>query len=212
MQTTVPINFGKEIQWRNPTDGLRNGWYSLTTPVSWEGCRERFSIMMGRSKFKSFYFCHNIEKGENVAKFLYKTEEILDLSEKTTYQKTSCNRILKIHMAEFWLNAYIKRSLFTLLVRLGNSYNISKDNYEETLFEPSPSPANGYANTLPAVKRFLYGFTKYNYPDPEYGTDHSLETKGWCQLFSRQDAWKRLVKEKEKEKLSPIAVGTLWGN
>jgi hypothetical protein len=92
---------------------------------------------------------------------------------------------------------------------LGNLYNPEKDNYEKAIFEPSRSPAHGYATTVPAVKRFLYGFTNYDAPDPEYEGMTSLETQGWCNLFYKSDSWKKLVREDKK--LSPIGIGKLWG-
>lgn len=214
MPSTTPTlslrqpEFTEVEPWRAPLEVSVN-YYSAFDPIAWESCRERFSGPMKKPGFKGFYFAHDLGKGDTIANFIFKTEEILDLPERTTYAKTSCDQILKINMTDFWMCSYVRRSLFTILPRLGNLYNLEKDNYEKTLFEPSRSPTHGYSTTVPAVKRFLYGFTVYDAPDPEYEGTGSLETSGWCKLFYRSDSWKKLVKEDKK--LSPIGIGKLWG-
>ena len=203
MPSTTPTlslrqpEFTEVEKWRAPFE-VNVNHFSAFEPIFWESCRERFSGPMKRPGFKGFFFAHNEGKGDAIAEFIFKTEEILGLPERTTYTKTTCDQILKINMTDFWMSSYVRRSLFTILPRLGNLYNPEKDNYEKAIFEPSRSPAHGYATTVPAVKRFLYGFTNYDAPDPEYEGMTSLETQGWCNLFYKSDSWKKLVREDKK--------------
>lgn len=207
--------FSEVETWRAPSNDLNVGYYSAIDPFSWESCRERFSSAMRKKSFKAFYIVHAPANGEHIANFIFKTEEILNLPERTTYNKTTCNQILRINMTDFWMSTYIRRSFFTILPRLGNFYNTEKDNYEKILFAPTTSPAHGWSTTGPAIRRFLYGFTSYDAPDPDYNGSSSLETSGWCKLFYKSDSWKKLIKEEEKKKekriVSPIAMGKLWG-
>ena len=200
--------FDEVEKWKAPSNDLCTNYFSAIDPISWESCRERFSVTMKLDNFKGFYFAHDENKGDAIANFIFKTEEILDLPERTTYAKTSSDQVLRINMTKFWMSTYIRRSLFTIFPRLGNLYNIEKDNYEDTLFAPSKCPSHGWSVTLPAVKRFLYGYTDYNVPDPQYD-GASLETIGWCKIFKKTDSWKKLIKEDKK--ITPIGVGKLWG-
>lgn len=215
MMMTTPSSlkqpeFGEVEDWLAPSNSLNRGYFSAIDPIAWEGCRERFSSAMRKEGFKGFYIVHDEDgNGDNIANFIFKTEEILNLPERTTYAKTTCDRILRIYMTDFWMSTYIRRSFFTILPRIGNYYKSEKD-YEKLLFNPSVSPANGWSNTVPAIKRFLYGFTEYDAHEPEYN-GATLETSGWCRLFSKENAWKRLVKEEQKPVISPIAIGKLWG-
>ena len=209
MTNSKPLEWGEVEDWRAPSNDLKAGWFSAIDPLAWEGCRERFSATMKKPGFKSFYIVHDEGASKNVASFIHKTEVLLGLSEMTTFNKTSCSAILRINMSDFW-TTYVKRSLFTILARLGNGYNVEKDNYESLMFAPSKQPAHGYNSTVPAVKRFLYGFTTYDAPDPEYSTGTTLETTGWCKLFYRPNSWRKLIKPANK-KVSPIAIGKLWG-
>lgn len=201
--------FGDEVKWMYPQDNLTVGHFSQIEPVKWENCRERFSSVMKKPDFKEFYFSIKPHNAENVAYFIWKTEELLQIKEKTTFNKTTHDQVLKINMSNFWLSSYVRRSLFTILTRLGNQYDSKTDNYEKVLFDPVSLPATGYNKTISAVKRFLYGFTFYDAPDPEYSEGTTLEPEGWCKLFNNNDSWRKL--KKEDKKMSPIGLGKLWG-
>ena len=206
---TKQPEFRELEQWQHPHD-VATHRFSIFSPMKWENCRERFSGPMKKEGFTGFYFSHDEDKGDAIAQFIFKTEEILNLAEKTTYTKTTCNKVLKIHMSDFWMASYVRRSLFTILPRLGNHYNGEKDNYEKSIFSPSRSPSLGYVETLPAVKRFLYGFTTYDGIDPVNADGSTyLETNGWCRMFKHSDSWKKLIKENNRP--TPVGVGKLWG-
>jgi len=192
--------FGDVEEWKAPTNYISSNYFSEFSPINWESCRERFSVKMRKKGFKGFFFAHVKDRGENVAHFVHKTELLLRIpdSDMTTYNKTSVNMILKVNMSDFWLSSYVRRSLFTLLVRLGQYYDIKKDNYEECLLRPTTSPASGYLNTVPAVKKFLCGNTVYKENDPNY-SGSGIETAGWCHLFSRPESFKKLGKDQAKD-------------
>lgn len=208
MLSSKQLEFGETEKWCTPINDLNVGYFSDLEVIDWQSCREIFSATMKKPGFKGFYIVTR-NSVDNTAKFIYKTEEVLNLSEKTTYNKTTCSEVLKINMTRFWLDSYIKRSLFTILVRLGDQYDPEKDNYEKVLFHPTKRPTEGYRYTLSAVKRFMYGFTVYDSPEPYYSPGTTLEGSGWCSLFGKADSWKKLIKKDKKA--SPIAIGKLWG-
>jgi len=189
---------------------LKTGTFSQMSPLKWEACRERFACDMSKPGFKSFYFVGINTKTQDIANFIFKTEEILDLPERTTYHRTTSDKILKVNMTDFWLGSYIRRSLFTLLMRLGSYYNSVNDNYETILFNPSVLPSPGYINTVDAVKRFMYGATSYDGDEPEIKSTSTLDTGGWCKTFRERNSWKLLVKDNDNRP-SPVSFGKLWG-
>ena len=81
----------------------------------------------------------------------------------------------------------MRRSLFTCLLRAGVAYNRETDNYESALFGE-----RYLRKSEPAIKRFLYGYTKYIGKEPNGSS--TLETAGWSYYFSGKDA--NSVKEK----------------
>jgi hypothetical protein len=74
------------------------------------------------------------------------------------------------------------------LLRAGVAYGRERDNYERALFGE-----RYLGKSEPAIKRFLYGYTKYIGEMPKNGSS-TLETTGWSYYFSGKDA--NFVKEK----------------
>ena len=164
--------------------------------VIWENCRERFATTFGE-QIEGFFFSH---KGimENVVNFIEKTEtEILEVP-KSVFNPTNRGYALWVEPSMFWKCCEMRRSLFTILLRCGQSY---EGNYDEALF------STDYAKrTKDAIVRFLFGFTKYI---PE---GYHWNYKGWVAIFenkSVRDIRQHLVSVNNGSQ-SFIGAGSLW--
>lgn len=154
----------------------RLGSYALLkTPLVFEDCRERFAPKIDK-KTESFLFKHEKDAGENVASFILKTEKILKKRKFTQFSKTNVKDVICVEPTKFWMQNKMTRSLFTILLRVGISYNPEDDNYEEVLFSH-----HHIEITKNATKRFLFGFTKYVGDQPS--GSGVLETFGWVTLL-----------------------------
>lgn len=175
------------------------------TPLRFETCRERFAYHFTEST-SGFYFKHDPNQGDNIAKFLIKTEKILDQPVLSSFAKTNLNSILWVEPSCFWKTCSMRRSLLTLLLRAGNLYDGTKDDYEDSLFyEPY------IARTLPAMKRFLFGFTKYT--GPECLAAGTLVLKGWKSTFEHKNesqVKELLVSEDDRFALDFDLPSALW--
>lgn len=89
------------------------------------------------------------------------------------------------------------RSLFTILLRLGQYYDIEKDNWEETMFNnPGKGEDSVYLkNTEYAVRRFLAGYTKY-----------TGWRCGWYNAFYLGGGWSKEVMTPTKEEIRKLLV------
>lgn len=149
-------------------------------PLKFENCRERFAVSF-TPYTSAIFFKHSPLRSSNVASFIIKTEEILELQTKSEFALTNRNFILWISPSSFWKKCYVRRSLFTILLRAGDNYDSDLDNYEEALFH------NDYVfSTKSAVLRFLFGFTEYTGPD--IIPTGSVQTRGWRAIFQNKDA------------------------
>ncbi len=176
--------------------GGSNGSFSIDKArLEFHTCRERFAEVFN-SKTEGIYFAHEKGNGENVAQFIKKTEEILQINpqRRSRFALTNRETILWVGPSKFWTECPMKRSLFTILLRAGLSYKIKTDNYEEALLKQS------YASyTLPAVQRFMFGFTRF----AAKATKHD----GWYTTFylTDQKAVRRLlVKPTQTTKKSEV--------
>lgn len=176
----MEVRFGERKNISALTVGGLDGYFALdATPFHFEHCRERFGKMWNRST-KGFFFRHPAGQGENVAAFIIKTEMILGRKSFSKFSKTNFDYILWVQPSVFWKCSRMRRSLLTILLRSGMSYDSVKDNYELALFhEPY------MLQTRRAVMRFLFGFTKYIGPSIE--TSSHLESVGWVGVFHGKD-------------------------
>ncbi len=163
----------------------------------WDRCREQFAPKW-EPKHEGFFFSHEPGQSENVAGFICKTEVILDLEslkaqwKKTTYSATDRDTILWVGPSMFWRECEMRRSLFTILLRCGMKYNPDKDDYEEALFGSKYGPITPdqeYAvQTAHAVKRFLFGFTRFvKVPGTPEGSSTFYNKTGWRETFKGRE-------------------------
>lgn len=148
--------FGKPRTLLSPNIHAPEGSFALDqTPLYFEHCRERFATKFGPDT-PGFYFKHAHRKGDDVVRFMCKTELILGIQETTQYSRTNRDSIVYVQPGFFWRKCAMRRSLLTILLRSANGYDATKDNYEDALF------SNPYAlATKPAILRFFCGFAQY---------------------------------------------------
>jgi myosin-crossreactive antigen len=196
--------YAKQVR-KKPTPGQ----YALEKEeLEWEPCRENFAKKFNRNQ-KGLYFSCGHEQEKNVIAFIEKTEEILLKAALqnivfSNFYKTNLNFALWVEPAEFWMECSLKRSLFTLLLRCGLSYDFV--NYEKTLFQ------NQYSSvTKQALQRFFYGFTKADSKNEE-----SFEGigKGWTSYFANKNSQiiceKLLLPDYLSDNKFPFGEEILW--
>lgn len=135
----------------------------------WLYCREYFQDES--AGIRRFLFCHKQNKCKNIALFIHKIENKLNLTERSIIGPTQRNNISWIRVCSWWTCTSMKRSLFTLLLRCGQNYKIYQDNFDESLFSIMYTKETKYA-----VQRFLDGHTRY-----------TGKKKGWYKQFSGND-------------------------
>ncbi len=121
---------------------------------SWMGCREVFAGYFKR-KIENFAFSHKAKCGVNVAAFIARFEDKLKLKKnRTLFTLTDKDNIIIVTPSDWWKKYLIRRSLFTILLRAGQTYDVEKDNFEKALF------SDPYAKeTKAALIAFLKGQT-----------------------------------------------------
>ena len=157
----MTINFGDILYIDTPyrpqpesfckSKGLNGKRYKVG---QWYICRELFHSIL--YNLKLFFFSHNLGKGHCIAAFMKKIEEKLDVQPRSEFGPTQRKTIMWIKPSKWWTLKAMRRSLFTILLRCGDAYLPSKDNFEKALL------SNQYANnTKYAISRFLEGYTVY---------------------------------------------------
>lgn len=186
--------------------------------VSWYTCRERFANVFRVDTMTGFYFAPviksdeikfkpypegNIIAKENILMFINKIEGALGVS-PSLFKETNVNFVIWIEPSSFWLTGIepsskeMKMSLFTILLYASLSYDNKKDNFEEALF------GHEYIKrTEKAVKRFLFGFTKF--------VKINNKRNWWVETFEAntiQDIKKQLVSEQPS--VCCMGIDNLW--
>jgi hypothetical protein len=147
------------------------GYFSGNQPpvIVWLSCRDKFQEILASILAGGFIFTHTNSVGRNVADFIHEAEEILQVGAYTTFQPTGRVDMIWVYPSPFWLSDFLKRSVFTLLLRCGIAYN---GNVEAAL------GSNIYVqHTKDALARFLSGYTEYKGPN-NHPSGH-----GWLMLF-----------------------------
>ena len=161
--------------------GAPAGSFALEkNPFYFETCRERFAPTWNE-RTVGFFFKTENNGGRNVAQFITKTEVIVNETDHSKFACTNWLDILWVEPSKFWKKCRLRRSLFTILLRAGLAYRSDVDNYEEALFHE-----RYLVDTPVAIRRFMFGYTKYVGPPPAGST--TLETCGWRSLFMGKDA------------------------
>lgn len=191
----------------NDTTFPQIGSFSIETPINWQKCRETFANLF-TSEISGFYFSHgtdNPNASDCIFSFILKTEDILRVSgitlDSTKISKTNRNFAIWVEPSSFWKDCEFKRSLFTIFLRCGIQYT---ENYDNAL-----SSQTYITDTLPAVKRFLFGFTHFNEV-----ADKRFKPRGWVNAFlnkTKDDVKTILTKPSTQENQNNFfGVGSLW--
>lgn len=187
------------------------GYFSFSSqPLVWTSCRETFATRFSMDH-PSFYLSTESGKTEAVAAFISKTEDILNFDSKSLdrslFAKTNRSYVMWVRPSDWWLSCEMRRSLFTILLRVGQHYDFIKGDYEQTLYD---DPQGFIQQTKLAVMRFLFGFTKF-IPD-KYYINTMVQYRQWVDVFQSRsvaEVRKQLVAENDQE-LCLIGVGSLW--
>ena len=202
------ITFKEEKTNDSLYSNVSDGSFGLdVAPYKFETCRERFGRYWNENTL-GFFLKHPADAGYSVATFLKKTELLLKETKFSEYSLTNNNTLLWIEPSQFWKCCRMRRSLLTIFVRAGMTYDPKKDNYEEVLFaEKFIKP------TKTAVMRFLYGFTKYEGPSIE--EQPTIESRGWKYIFESADVlsvknWLKWPTKDQYEPKAQLSESTLW--
>ena len=165
--------------------------------LNWTYCREYFSEQFNEQNSGFFFSCGQSQQ-EKISSFIFKTEDVLNISlniQNSKFYSTNLNFAFWIEPSFFWVSCPMRRSLFTILLRAGLDYNAS--NYEDCLYN------NKTISTKNAIQRFLFGFTEFK------DEDAILEGvgKGWINYFANKDV--EFVREKLKS--SSFNIEFLFG-
>jgi hypothetical protein len=187
--------------------GIEGSYGIDTTPFEFEKCREKFALFF-KTGTPGFYFKHPTDRGVDVASFIKKTEIVLKQTEFSEFALTNRRQILWVEPTMFWKSCRMKRSLFTILLRAGMTYDPRQDNYEHALLTEAYLLA-----TQHAVMRFLFGFTKYVGPSMDNEEGSTYEYRGWKHIFEAKDettvkSW--LVSPDSNHKSIPELRKALW--
>lgn len=182
---------------------------------SWDHCREQFASKIDNST-PGFFFSHQPAQSENVAGFMAKSEEILDLTARSTYCRTDRDTVMWVEPTRFWMNCWMKRSFLTILLRCGMYYDPESDNYEDALYGngDDKDKAREYTHqTKEAVMRFLFGFTKFVPPPNVDAPTGTLHKTLWVEVFKERSVKELktiLVAESPTASFGAVGQDALW--
>jgi hypothetical protein len=151
--------------------------------INWYSCREDFHRCSIGLRFHYFAYCYpaHVQAGEspnvprNISAFFDKIEDTLGLNIRTKMGMTvlpsgAITQAMWIKRPLWWTCENMRRSLFTALLRAGLVYDPNRDNFDQALRSQDYT-----ALTMPAVNRFLKGYTSYK-----------GSTVGWQSAFRDQ--------------------------
>lgn len=108
------------------------------------------------NRIPMFFYSHQTGKSMAVSEFIARFEERLGIENKTHIGPTQRKTICWVEPSVWWTGKVMRRSLFTILLRVAQKYKIESDNFEEALYSHRYTAESRYA-----VERFLAGHTTY---------------------------------------------------
>lgn len=121
----------------------------LDINFQWTYCRE---VFYGEANRELFFFRHLSDQRGNVSRFIKIIEKRLKLKDGIKFIETDEKEVTAVQTTKFWQDR-VTCSLLTILLRAGRYYDSS--------FKRSLGSEEYLVQTMPAVKRFLNGFTKF---------------------------------------------------
>lgn len=188
------------VEFPDPYAQPISGSFSPYRLINWSSCREIFAKSFAPGDDK-LWFAPGLEadSDKNVQGFVNIVEDAVSAG-KTSLIRSDAEGVCLVKFPQFWSSCPVKRSLFTILLRLGRYYRISSRNFEDTLYGHFFT-----RRTKPAIMRFLFGFT-------EFSGGRNVRHSGWYSLFrDRTDQEvRRMLIAPRKATYSMIDIGTLW--
>ena len=85
-----------------------------------------------------FFFTHHEGKGDDIACFIAKMEEVVSLSGLSfgfsSFRKTNKMNIIWMEPGSLWRSDVMSMSLLTLMLRSSLNYDMAADNFQDCLF------------------------------------------------------------------------------
>jgi hypothetical protein len=170
--------------------GIREGSFGVRTketiydkPVNvfnWYSCRDGYqSVYKSKITRNGIYFSHTAGDGDKVVLFLMKIEDKLKLQVRSKFRKTNLDYVTWIKISPWWLENKTRRSFLTLMLRMARDFNPTAPKRTETIENVASRSGRG-VETLPAIKRFLRGFTICSDESP-------YAAIGWVNTFANID-------------------------
>lgn len=119
----------------------------------WFFCREVFHHLVHKQGI--FFFSTKNGGHKSVAQFMEKIETMLDARPRSAFGPTQRKNIMWVEPSGWWMRFAMRRSLFTILLRAGNSYSKSSG------IDGALASDRYLRDTEYAVRRFLAGHTRY---------------------------------------------------
>lgn len=163
--------------------------------IEWTGCRDGFQGMSHDALQTGFFFTHMSNRSYDAACFLTRIENTLGI-QPSVYRLTDQNYITQCFPSPWWFTAEMRKSFYTLAMRGAYYYERSRDNFDEAL--------HGFQytkETKSAVKKFLAGYTVYNY-EPTNSCDH------WFRQFAEQTTYSSLVYKENTANIAKLQPST----
>ena len=129
-------------------------WDGAWMASGFEYCREYFQDESWG--LRRMFFAHKPSKGKHVAAFIGDAEDRLGITDHSFFGPTQRYNIMWMMPSRWWMDAEMKRSLFTCLLRCGYGYNPLRPNFEDALWSQKYMRQTEYA-----VRRFFNGHTRY---------------------------------------------------
>jgi len=174
----------------------------------WDTCREQFARKFLKSSF-GFFVSVDAQHLISVPKFISECENVLQIKKKSLFYLTDLKNVIFIIPSRFWAKCYMRRSLFTLLCRLGIIYHLNPKfedlllgNLNETKNDKIDTSLGFARSTEDAILRFFGGFCHYIGEGPNYH-EYFPEKHGWVAEFrgKERNYVKKVLIDKKFEKL-----------
>jgi hypothetical protein len=160
------------------------GYYSGIWP-GWQTCREVMQLFF-RTHHPGIWFSFPPEELNDVVHFMSWVELTLAIPYRSEIYRSNHDDIVYIGVSDWWRSCEMRKNAFTMFLRCARSYATltgSDKNYKNALLSYPYS-----RNTMPAIERFLLGFTRYTGAIPQKVSPSSGHiNQGWNATFNGKD-------------------------
>jgi hypothetical protein len=146
-------------------------------------CRDGYQGVSKTRILKSGMFLSHVQNdGDRHALFLQRIESALKLVKRSRFAKTNLDNVMHIKLSPWWLENKTRRSFLTLMLRMARDYDPTKRWKEENIIAVAKRTFRG-ESTLPAIRRFLRGYTIYPMENPRN------TWRGWVEIFDGKNQY-----------------------